>query len=224
MHDRRTTSVPQPSGPERAGRSRLGLGPGADLITANGVFAADGLDRGTAVLLRESAVPTGHAADPGPRLRLRADRAGHGAGAARGVIDAVDVNDGRWRCAATTPRRSGVADRVRVLRPDEADPETRYDEIWSNPPIRIGKAALHELLLRPGCRGSRPTGWPGWWWPRTSAPTPSSAGWSSRATPASGPPSGKGFRVLVLPTLTSGTPTERQAGAVQVRSPRSRPP
>ena len=40
-----------------------------------------------------------------------------------------------------------MADRVRVLRPEEADPEARYDEIWSNPPIRIGKAALHELLL-----------------------------------------------------------------------------
>ena len=25
--------------------------------------------------------------------------------------------------------------------------ETRYDQLWSNPPIRIGKAALHELLL-----------------------------------------------------------------------------
>ena len=42
---------------------------------------------------------------------------------------------------------AGVADRVRVLRPEDADPEARYDEIWSNPPIRIGKAALHELLL-----------------------------------------------------------------------------
>jgi 16S rRNA G1207 methylase RsmC len=31
--------------------------------------------------------------------------------------------------------------------PGQADPEARYDEIWSNPPIRIGKAALHELLL-----------------------------------------------------------------------------
>jgi 16S rRNA G1207 methylase RsmC len=41
----------------------------------------------------------------------------------------------------------GVAERVRVLRPDEVDPEARYDEIWSNPPIRIGKQALHELLL-----------------------------------------------------------------------------
>ena len=26
-------------------------------------------------------------------------------------------------------------------------PDARYDEIWSNPPIRIGKQSLHELLL-----------------------------------------------------------------------------
>jgi 16S rRNA G1207 methylase RsmC len=36
---------------------------------------------------------------------------------------------------------------VRTLTPEQADPDARYDEIWSNPPIRIGKAALHELLL-----------------------------------------------------------------------------
>jgi 16S rRNA (guanine1207-N2)-methyltransferase len=34
-----------------------------------------------------------------------------------------------------------------VLRPEAADPASHYDQIWSNPPIRIGKAALHELLL-----------------------------------------------------------------------------
>jgi 16S rRNA (guanine1207-N2)-methyltransferase len=34
-----------------------------------------------------------------------------------------------------------------VLRPEDVDPDTRYDEIWSNPPIRIGKQNLHELLL-----------------------------------------------------------------------------
>ena len=33
------------------------------------------------------------------------------------------------------------------MRPDQVPAETAYDEIWSNPPIRIGKAALHELLL-----------------------------------------------------------------------------
>ena len=27
------------------------------------------------------------------------------------------------------------------------DPAATYDEIWSNPPIRVGKEALHDLLL-----------------------------------------------------------------------------
>ena len=40
-----------------------------------------------------------------------------------------------------------MADRVRVLRPERGRPADRYDEIWSNPPIRIGKEALHALLL-----------------------------------------------------------------------------
>jgi 16S rRNA (guanine1207-N2)-methyltransferase len=30
---------------------------------------------------------------------------------------------------------------------DEIDPALRFAAIWSNPPIRIGKAALHDLLL-----------------------------------------------------------------------------
>ena len=43
--------------------------------------------------------------------------------------------------------RSGSADRFRACLPDEVEPGATYDEIWSNPPIRIGKEALHELLL-----------------------------------------------------------------------------
>lgn len=39
-----------------------------------------------------------------------------------------------------------MAARVRPLLPDEADPSVRYNELWSNPPIRIGKDALHDLL------------------------------------------------------------------------------
>ena len=31
--------------------------------------------------------------------------------------------------------------------PDAVPSNATYDEIWSNPPIRIGKQALHELLL-----------------------------------------------------------------------------
>jgi 16S rRNA G1207 methylase RsmC len=40
-----------------------------------------------------------------------------------------------------------VAQRVTACRPEQVDPSVTFDEIWSNPPIRIGKPALHELLL-----------------------------------------------------------------------------
>ena len=53
------------------------------------------------------------------------------------------------RCCSPTRTPHGSdwptasAPSTRTSRPAEAS----YDEIWSNPPIRIGKAALHELLL-----------------------------------------------------------------------------
>jgi 16S rRNA (guanine1207-N2)-methyltransferase len=117
------------------------------LVTADGVFAGDALDRGTAVLLRESPVPTG-------RPRILDLGCGYGpialaiALACPGaVVDAVDVNERALELCRDNARALGVDDRVAALRPDEADPDTRYDEIWSNPPIRIGKEALHALLL-----------------------------------------------------------------------------
>jgi 16S rRNA (guanine1207-N2)-methyltransferase len=116
------------------------------LVTAGGVFAGDALDRGTAVLLRESPIPSGEprildlGCGYGP-IALAIATACPGA-----VIDAVDVNERALDLCRDNARALGVADRVHVLRPDEADPATRYDEIWSNPPIRIGKPALHELL------------------------------------------------------------------------------
>ena len=63
------------------------------------------------------------------------------------VVDAVDVNPRALRLCADNARAQRVGDRVRPLLPEDADPQARYDELWSNPPIRIGKQALHELLL-----------------------------------------------------------------------------
>ncbi|MET0695110.1 MAG: methyltransferase, partial [Propionibacteriaceae bacterium] len=63
------------------------------------------------------------------------------------TVDAVDVNDRALALCRDNAKALGVADRVRVLRPEDVDPAVRYDQIWSNPPIRIGKEALHELLL-----------------------------------------------------------------------------
>ena len=116
------------------------------LVTAAGVFAADGLDRATAVLLRESRPPTraGRLLDLGcgyGPIALALALSCPGA-----TIDAVDVNPRALALAAENADRLGVAARVRVLTPEQVGPEARYDEIWSNPPIRIGKPALHELL------------------------------------------------------------------------------
>jgi len=35
---------------------------------------------------------------------------------------------------------------VLVIRPEDAPSELTFDAIWSNPPIRVGKVALHEML------------------------------------------------------------------------------
>lgn len=118
------------------------------LITANGVFAGDGLDRGTAVLLGASAPPTGSptildlGCGYGP---IALALALHCPGA---HVDAVDVNERALALCRDNAAALGVADRVRVLGPDAVETERRYDSIWSNPPIRVGKQALHQLLLR----------------------------------------------------------------------------
>jgi 16S rRNA (guanine1207-N2)-methyltransferase len=138
----------QPSGTEvRRAISAQIWGRELTLLTASGVFAADWLDRGTAVLLRTSPIPQGS-----PRILdlgcgygpIALAIALHCPGA---VIDAVDVNERALALCRENAEALGVADRVRVLRPEQVEPDVRYDEIWSNPPIRIGKQSLHELLL-----------------------------------------------------------------------------
>ena len=134
----------QPSGPEvrRTITARL-FGREVELITANGVFSADGVDTGTAVLLRASPVPTG-------AVTICDLGCGYGPVALalaladpEAVVDAVDVNDRALALCRDNAARLGVAERVRVARPEEVPDDRRYDEIWSNPPIRIGKPALH---------------------------------------------------------------------------------
>lgn len=118
-----------------------------ELTTANGVFSGSRLDLGTSVLLRTVDPPaSGHVLDLG---------CGYGpiaiglAAASDGIsVDAVDVNERALELTARNAVALGVADRVNAVAPGDVDPDVRYDEIWSNPPIRIGKEALHELLLR----------------------------------------------------------------------------
>lgn len=114
--------------------------------SGSGVFAKGRLDIGTSVLFRETDPPHG-----GRILDLGCGYGVIGLACALAVphaqVTAVDVNRRALLLAAENAERLGIGDRFTALHPDDVDEAWDYDEIWSNPPIRIGKAALHELLL-----------------------------------------------------------------------------
>ena len=67
------------------------------------------------------------------------------------VVWAVDVNSRALDLTARNAAANGAAG-VRTLKAEEAlaasvESDTRFDVIWSNPPVRIGKEAMHEMLL-----------------------------------------------------------------------------
>jgi 16S rRNA G1207 methylase RsmC len=114
--------------------------------SGSGVFARGRLDVGTAVLLRETAPPvTGHVLDLGCGWGTIGLAALVASPSLR--VTAVDVNERALLLARENAAALGVADRFSAALPDQVPGEAAYDEIWSNPPIRIGKEALHALLL-----------------------------------------------------------------------------
>jgi 16S rRNA G1207 methylase RsmC len=116
------------------------------LTSGSGVFAQGRLDIGTAILFRETEPPA-----PGRILDLGCGYGMIGLAVATAVpaavVTGVDVNERALLLANENAAALGVADRFAALLPDAVPAETTYDEIWSNPPIRIGKDALHALLL-----------------------------------------------------------------------------
>ncbi|KAA1427326.1 class I SAM-dependent methyltransferase [Nocardioides antri] len=117
-----------------------------ELTSGSGVFAQGRLDIGTSVLFRETEPPAG-----GRILDLGCGYGVIGLAVCAATPDvrvtAVDVNRRAVLLANENAEALGVADRFTALTPEEVPAGETYDEIWSNPPIRIGKAALHELLL-----------------------------------------------------------------------------
>lgn len=115
------------------------------MVTAAGVFSGDRLDVGTAVLLDAVPAPpaTGELLDLGcgwgpiaASLALRSPDA---------RVWAVDVNA---RALSLVERNAELLSLSNIVpsMPERVPADVRFDAIWSNPPIRIGKRQLHELL------------------------------------------------------------------------------
>ena len=115
------------------------------LVTDRGVFAAGAVDAGTKLLLLVAPPPpaAGDLLDLGcgygPIALTMAARA---PGA---TVWAVDVNERARALCAENAAAAGLAN-VRVVAPGEVPAGVHFAAIWSNPPIRVGKAVLHDLL------------------------------------------------------------------------------
>ncbi len=115
------------------------------VLTAAGIFSPEHIDQGTQVLLThiEKANPSGNFLDIGCgwgpislALALHSPKA---------KIYAVDVNERSLELTKLNAERLGIANIV-VCKPEEVPSDIEFDEIWSNPPIRVGKVILHEIL------------------------------------------------------------------------------
>jgi len=128
-----------------------------ELVSGSGVFAQGRLDSGTAVLFRETEPPS----TDGPLLDLGC---GYGVVATALALScpaaevwAVDVNERALALTRENADALGVADRLHAATPDAVPEGLTFAELWSNPPIRIGKEQLHGLL-RTWLRRLRPDG------------------------------------------------------------------
>ncbi len=118
-----------------------------ELATDAGVFSPGRVDPGTRLLLDVAADPPGPPAGDlldlgcgyGPIALVLASRA------PAATVWAVDVNERALDLCARNAAHAGLAN-VRCATPDDPALPAAYAGIWSNPPIRVGKQALHELL------------------------------------------------------------------------------
>ncbi|HYO86151.1 MAG TPA: methyltransferase [Dermatophilaceae bacterium] len=114
--------------------------------TQSGVFSADRVDPGTAVLLRAVPLPpdNGHLLDLGcgwgPLALTMAMRA------PTATVWGVDVNPRAVALLRDNAAALGLSG-IRAAESGDIPTGLSFGAIWSNPPIRIGKSALHELLL-----------------------------------------------------------------------------
>ena len=118
------------------------------LESAGGIFSPARIDLGTSVLLRNApAPPAGNLLDVGCgwgpialTMALLAPDA---------HVWAVDVNERALdltRRNADTLARTFPMAQITAATPADVPEDLAFDAMWSNPPIRVGKEALHGIL------------------------------------------------------------------------------
>lgn len=154
-------AAPEHAGPEHAGQHYFTASPAAahrpglvqvvlpdldfECATDAGVFSAGRLDPGSRVLLETVPPPPGGGdlldlgTGYGPIALAMASRA------PEAMIWAVDVNERALDLCAANAARARLGN-VRCVLPAAPELPGQFAAIWSNPPIRIGKEALHAML------------------------------------------------------------------------------
>ena len=149
MSEHYFTASPAAESAERGHRFTI-RGHEVEVTTASGVFSADRLDKGTQVLLD-------HVPDPPATGRFLDLGCGWGPIALAlalaspdAEVLAADVNERAVDLTARNASSAGLtgvrAAEAGALGAELRASSKRLDLIWSNPPVRIGKEALHALL------------------------------------------------------------------------------
>ncbi|WP_350346985.1 methyltransferase [Agromyces sp. G08B096] len=138
------SSSPAAPGALREIRVELG-GREVVVVTAPAVFSPDHLDGGTRVLLDTVPEPpaTGHLLDLGTGwgpIALELAMASPDAS-----VWALDVNERALDLVRRNAARLGLSN-VNAVTAADVPADVSFAAIWSNPPIRVGKAVLHGLM------------------------------------------------------------------------------
>jgi 16S rRNA (guanine1207-N2)-methyltransferase len=142
-----------PAAPHRPGTVRVVLNDVyLELDTDSGVFSPGRLDPGTRLLLDEVPPPTSPSPFTAPSGNLLDLGCGYGPIACvmatrspEATVWGLDVNERALALTARNAAKAGLSN-VRAVTADDPSIPAQFATIWSNPPIRIGKEALHALL------------------------------------------------------------------------------
>jgi len=118
-----------------------------ELQADRGVFGSRAIDLGTLTLLKEAPPPPpeGDLLDLGSGYGPIAVALARRSPAAR--VWAVDVNERALELTRANAATAKTPNLVASL-PDGVPAELKFAAIYSNPPVRVGKALLHDLLQR----------------------------------------------------------------------------